>query len=186
MQTMNQLKDSISVYACNGQCSKCGNCCTDFLPVTKKEISKIKRYVKENNIKAENRIIEGNIILQCPFLNQKTKQCNIYEVRPFVCRNFLCSHKDWRRKRKLYMERADYNGTYKNGKIKPIYSMDELVFDNLEFFFYYIESLCRCLPGGTTKENFELVIKKSQRKEILNYIKFKEGGKENAKESTKT
>lgn len=181
MQMLNQLNGNISIYACNGHCSKCGNCCTNFLPITKKEVRKIKQYIKENNIKAENRIINEGIILQCPFLNQKTKKCNIYEARPFVCRDFLCSHKDWRRKRKLYMERADYNGMSKKGEIKPVYSTDELFFDDLQFFFYYVEDLCRNLPGGMTKENFKLVIEKSNRKEILQHIKFKERDEENAK-----
>lgn len=122
------LEDKVTPYACNGKCIQCGECCTNFLPITKKEVSKIKQYIKEHDIKAENRIIENNIILQCPFLNQKTKKCNIYEARPFVCRNFLCSHKDWKKRRILYMQRADYNGIDKKGNITPVYSTDELFF----------------------------------------------------------
>lgn len=168
-QTLNQ--NNITVYSCNGTCSKCGNCCTNFLPVTKKEISKIKQYVKENNIQPENRKFGNNIIMQCPFLNQKTKKCNIYKARPFVCRNFLCSHKDWQRRRGLYMQRADFNGEDRKGILTPVYSMDELIYDNIEFFIYYIQDMCRTL-GGPTKENFELLIKLSKREEFLKYMKY--------------
>lgn len=169
-QILNQTNE-ITVHSCNGTCSKCGNCCTNFLPVTKKEVSKIKQYVKENNIQPENRKKGNNIIMQCPFLNQKTKQCNIYEARPFACRNFLCSHKDWYKRRDLYMQRADYNGVNKKGEYDPVYSMDELIFNNMDFFFYYVQDFCQIL-GGMTQKNFETVIKLSKREEILKYIKY--------------
>lgn len=163
-QVLNE-KDNLNIYACNGACSKCGNCCTNFLPVTKKEVSKIKQYVNDNNIKAENRKIGNNIIMQCPFLNQKTKKCSIYEVRPFVCRDFLCSHSDWKKRRKLYMQRADYNGLDNKGQTK-VYSMDELIYGNLEFFNYYVIDMCRQI-GTETKEGIEKIIRLSGREELL-------------------
>ena len=169
---LNQEINNLNVYACNGTCSKCGNCCTNYLPVTKKEVSKIKEYVTKNNIKPENRKIGNDIKMQCPFLNQKTKRCNIYEARPFVCRNFLCSHKDWQKRRSLYMQRADYNGMNKKGETGSVYSMDELIYNNLEFFFYSVQDFCNMI-GGMTKENFEEVIKLFKREEILKYIKYK-------------
>lgn len=170
-QLLNKEINNINVYSCKGTCSKCGNCCTNFLPVTKKEVSKIKQYVKEKNIQAENRKFDNNIIMQCPFLNQKTKTCNIYEVRPFVCRNFLCSHRDWQKRRKLYMQRADFNGISRKGDLTPVYTMDELIFNNIEFFLYYVKDMCNSL-GGATKENFEKIIKLSKREEILKHIKY--------------
>lgn len=89
IQEISKLINDISVHACNGKCSKCGDCCTNFIPITKKEVKKIKKYVEENNIKAEKRIFENDIYMKCPFLDMKTKQCKIYEVRPFVCRDFF-------------------------------------------------------------------------------------------------
>lgn len=168
-QTLSE-EDNMTVYACNGACSKCGNCCTNFLPITKKEVSKIKQYVKDNNIQAENRKIGRNIIMQCPFLNQQTKKCSIYEVRPFACKNFLCSHKDWKKRRKVYMQRADYNGLDNKGQTK-VYSMDELIYENHEFFIYYVIDMCRQL-GGETKENFERIVRLSGREELLKQIKY--------------
>ena len=68
MKTLNQILDekinNINIYSCNGICSKCGNCCTNFLPITKKEITKIKQYVSENNIQPENRKFGNNIVMQ--------------------------------------------------------------------------------------------------------------------------
>ena len=135
-------------------------------------MEKIKQYVKEHNIKPETRKFGNNIVMQCPFLNQKTKKCNIYEARPFVCRNFLCSHKDWQKRRDLYMQRADYNGIDRKGNITPVYSMDELVYDNMEFFFYYTLDMCNSF-GGLTQENFEMIIRLSKREDILKYIRYK-------------
>lgn len=176
MKSLNQLLDqqinNLNIYSCNGICSKCGNCCTNFLPVTKKEVSKIKKYVKENNIQPENRKLGNSIIMQCPFLNQTTKECNIYEARPFVCRNFLCSHKDWQKRRDLYMKRADFNGIDRKGMITPIYSMDELIYNNIEFFLYFIKDMCNNI-GGLTQENFEMFVRLSKREEILKCIKYK-------------
>ena len=171
-QLLNQQINSINVHSCNGTCSKCGNCCTNFLPVTKKEVSKIKQYVQTHNIQPENRKFGNNIIMQCPFLNQKTKKCNIYESRPFVCRDFLCSHKDWQKRRDLYMQRADFNGIDRKGNITPVYSMDELIYGNIEFFFYYVKDFCNNI-GGLTQENFEKVIILSKREEILKHIRYK-------------
>ena len=38
-------------YCVNGSCSNCGNCCTELIPLTKDEVSLIKAYVKEKQIK---------------------------------------------------------------------------------------------------------------------------------------
>lgn len=72
------------------KCKNCGNCCTDVLFLTPSEISTIKKYIKENKIttaKTQNIFNEDNE--ECPFLNSERK-CNIYEVRPFICKRFTC------------------------------------------------------------------------------------------------
>ena len=53
----------------NGRCSSCGNCCSNILLLTDKEISKIKKYIKENNIKPVNRnsILNNEYKDVCPF-----------------------------------------------------------------------------------------------------------------------
>ena len=76
----------------NGKCSQCGTCCTNILMVSDKEVKKIKKFIKKNNIKLINR---NNVLTQqydntCPFLTKNNK-CMIYEVRPEQCRHFICS-----------------------------------------------------------------------------------------------
>ena len=85
---MEQLID----YTINGECSGCGRCCTNILPLSQKEIQKIKSYIGQKSIKPINRcnllsLTYSNI---CPFLNSE-KKCNIYQVRPEICKKFSCS-----------------------------------------------------------------------------------------------
>lgn len=80
----------------NGQCSQCGNCCGNLLSLTKDEIVKIQRYVKKHKIKPHviNAPLQNPTIdLTCPFLNMEksSERCNIYPVRPYICRRFNCS-----------------------------------------------------------------------------------------------
>lgn len=76
----------------NGNCSGCGKCCTNILAVSEKEIQVIKAYIKKHNIKPINycNVLSNEYINICPFLNSENK-CNIYEVRPEICKRFLCS-----------------------------------------------------------------------------------------------
>lgn len=88
-------------FTCNGKCIGCGECCSNILPMTKQEIERIKAYIKEHNIEEhKNGMFLMNPIcdMTCPFLNDsKDHRCNIYEVRPQICRNFSC-HKENRAK----------------------------------------------------------------------------------------
>ena len=42
----------------NGKCTGCGNCCSNILPMTDKEIEVIRRYIKKNHIKERKQCIE--------------------------------------------------------------------------------------------------------------------------------
>ena len=68
-----------------GHCSRCGGCCPDMLPLSLLEIETIQAYISEHGIKPEAPKSEA-----CPFLNA-LKECNIYEVRPLICRLFKCN-----------------------------------------------------------------------------------------------
>ena len=70
------------------------------------------------------------------------------------------------------MQRADFNGMDRKGNFNPVYSMDELIYGNMEFFFYYVKDFCNNI-GGLTQENFEKVIILSKRENILNHIRYK-------------
>ena len=80
----------------NGKCTGCGNCCSNILPMTDKEIEVIRRHIKKRNIKECKHIMPlANPVLDmtCPFLNtdKKAGKCTIYSVRPSICRCFICS-----------------------------------------------------------------------------------------------
>lgn len=151
---MFNLEGHITDNTCNGRCSQCGECCTIFLPLTKKEVKTIKEYVEKNNIKPKEwRITPEGFHERCCFLTED-KKCSIYEVRPFTCRNFKCNHKDWRKRKELYIKRADYNG--EPGKTK-VATLDELVLNNLQPFMIIVEALM--------KENSELELYK-----VLNFF----------------
>ena len=75
----------------NGKCSKCGECCTNFLPVTKREIDVIGEYVIKNDIKPQTHILVMQNRLTCPYYDGH--KCLIYEVRPLICKEFYCYKK---------------------------------------------------------------------------------------------
>ncbi len=87
-----------------GNCSCCGECCTNFLPVTEKEIDEIQRYVIENNIRPQKQMLIMQNRLSCPYYNGK--KCLVYEARPLICKKFYCYKKvDMESARKLTAEK---------------------------------------------------------------------------------
>ena len=79
----------------DGKCVQCGACCSNFLPMTEREIRIIKAYVRKNGIKPHVHTIpfaEETEDWTCPFMNgdKKTEKCDIYKVRPSVCQMFIC------------------------------------------------------------------------------------------------
>ena len=78
----------------DGQCTHCGECCADLLPLTPGELEKIRRYVKKHNIKEHRQAPfwdRGATDLTCPFRNQQTQRCDVYPARPLICKAFICS-----------------------------------------------------------------------------------------------
>lgn len=93
----------------NGKCTGCGNCCSNLLPMTDKEIEVIRRYIKKHHIKEFKHgipLANPALDMTCPFLNtdKKTEKCMIYEVRPNICRQFSC---DPQQRPQLDMEYAN-------------------------------------------------------------------------------
>lgn len=83
---------------CNGKCTGCGGCCSNILPITEDEIRTIRNYIKRYNIKEQKRLlptVNPNLDMTCPFLDNSKKcdKCMIYEVRPRICRDFICDQK---------------------------------------------------------------------------------------------
>lgn len=92
---MRDMKNGVHDFTENGKCSQCGQCCSNLLPMTDKEIETIRRYIRRHGIKEQKHFIPlaGHTIdLTCPFLDntKKTEKCTIYEVRPAICKCFKC------------------------------------------------------------------------------------------------
>ena len=84
------------VFCKDGKCSNCGECCSNILPLTQKEIKRIKKYISKHNIKpcehVYNVLRDKPVDMICPFRDNVNKRCTIYEVRPLVCRLYMCSN----------------------------------------------------------------------------------------------
>ena len=102
----------------DGKCSGCGECCVDLLPVTPDEFHRIKVYVKKHGIREHRQapfFDPQAIDMSCPFRNAKTRKCEIYPARPYICRTFLCNKTidDARKDRDLiHKERSVYSLKY--------------------------------------------------------------------------
>lgn len=91
LENMLNQKVKITDNSICGHCSKCGECCTNFLPVTQKEIDIIQEYVIANKIRPQKQMLVMQNRLTCPYYNGK--KCLIYEVRPLICKEFYCYKK---------------------------------------------------------------------------------------------
>ena len=87
-QVWQDMKHGVYNFTKDGKCSKCGNCCTALLPITKEELKALQRYVKKHHIQIVRH--EGGIDLTCPFRNDELGICTVYEVRPQICKDFRC------------------------------------------------------------------------------------------------
>lgn len=77
-----------------GECSKCGKCCTSLLPMSEYEINKIKKFVQRKHFVPYDRNTNSEDYVDvCPFLNW-SNECSIYGRRPEVCVWFSCDGSD--------------------------------------------------------------------------------------------
>lgn len=82
----------ITDFTIGGKCSSCGQCCSDLLPMSNKEIKAIKAYVKEHSIKEQRHNYLTGVDMTCPFRDEANRKCLIYTIRPWICRQFMCNH----------------------------------------------------------------------------------------------
>lgn len=89
MNQMQILEDATKITAYPKEaCKGCGSCCAMYLPATKRELKRIRKYAKERGIKPVFQPI------MCPWLGSDGL-CKVYEVRPNICRIYDCrKHKD--------------------------------------------------------------------------------------------
>lgn len=86
---------AVSDFTVNGECSRCGGCCSQSIAMTDAERDAVMEYVKKNGIKPASRSAAGPFAdFLCPFLHEgtdnKPSACAVYDVRPAICRVFRC------------------------------------------------------------------------------------------------
>lgn len=86
------FKREITDYTADGKCSCCGECCSNLLPLSEHEIKRIHKYIEKRHIKAHKRNLPlaEAIDMTCPFRNEEKRICEIYEIRPLICKLFKC------------------------------------------------------------------------------------------------
>lgn len=95
LEVIEEMNSGVFDKTNHGECTQCGACCSNTLPLTKKEVAEIHKYVKANNVKqykhlfpVANRVVD----MTCPFMDDSKlkEKCRIYPVRPEICRQFSC------------------------------------------------------------------------------------------------
>lgn len=130
----------------HNKCSGCGECCPDLLPLSERELSRIKEYARQHNLKENRHFWVGDpyaIDATCPFRNEKERKCDIYPVRPLICREFLCNQpvKKIRHNRDLITQS------------RIVYSLRKEVFGNPESVNLICKALKLKTPGGKHNES---------------------------------
>lgn len=86
------MEATIVDFTKDGKCSNCGECCSNILPMSHKDIKRIKAYIKQHNIKEQRHNALAGIDMTCPFRDEANRKCLIYEIRPAICGQFMCNH----------------------------------------------------------------------------------------------
>lgn len=87
------MEDNVFNFTVDGKCSNCGACCSNFLPMSRKEVERIRAFIKKNNIRESVHLLpvaKTGYDATCPFRDNAGKICTIYPVRPEICKLFIC------------------------------------------------------------------------------------------------
>ena len=160
---------TITDCTCKGECSRCGNCCGLFIPFNDEDITRIKEYVKEHNIKPQDRLnkLTGSFDARCCFYDTKNKVCTIYPVRPFVCKDFICSRENWKQKRDEYERRAKYNSTL-NEMIMATF--DDKIYNDYAPIILYAVTTCQEQDGKVDDKKLLELLMTMGRLDVLYYF----------------
>lgn len=111
-EIIRNMENGVFDFTVNGECSQCGGCCSDTIPVSSKEIKEIRRYVKKHKIEESVHFVPTIAPIEwdmtCPFRDNDNKVCTIYEVRPAICRDFRCD----KSKKKIQANKNLFHGRY--------------------------------------------------------------------------
>lgn len=60
----------------------------------KAKLNGLRDYARKHHLQENKRSFletKGGPDLSCPFRNEHTKQCDVYSVRPLICKEYICS-----------------------------------------------------------------------------------------------
>ena len=119
-QMLATMESGVWDYTENDECSGCGNCCGNILPISSKEIKRIKRYIEKHGIKEQIRrfpTANPTIDMQCPFRDEIGRRCTIYPVRPAICQDFRCDKSE----KEIRLNKALYHGKYSVTDMRAVF-----------------------------------------------------------------
>lgn len=149
------------------KCSRCGECCGLFIPFNDDDILRIRKYVQLHNIKPFNRIdLKNNTFkAHCCFYDENKKECTIYAVRPYVCRDFRCDRKDWKKYRDIYEKQCKYNSSFAKKTI--LATFDDMIYNDYGPIIKYLLDMIMSDNGNVDELKFYNVFKSVNRLDIL-------------------
>lgn len=110
-EMLSDMEHGVFDYTQGGKCSGCGACCSNILPVSKTEISRIRAYIVKHGIREQKHTLPTVIPVTdwtCPFRDSENRKCTIYPVRPAICRDFRCDKPP----QKIEADKNLYQGKY--------------------------------------------------------------------------
>lgn len=80
---IDKMNSGVYDFTDNGKCTQCGACCSNYLPMTQKEIATIHRFVKKHDIKEFKHLFpvsNDTFDMTCPFMDdsKQKEKCRIY------------------------------------------------------------------------------------------------------------
>lgn len=104
----------------NGNCKGCGECCSNFLPLSIMDVVRLRGYLSSHKVEARKQA--GDFDCMCPFLSEK-RECMVYEARPEICRIYRCDK-------------------HKDGKIEPFFGFETAVIRDMRETFCEESPFC--------------------------------------------
>lgn len=98
-EVIKEMKSGVYNYTDkDGNCTRCGNCCSALLPLSTKEYKEIERYVRKHKIKPCDHskglptTVKPGFDYVCPFRDSIKRICTIYDskAKPLICESFKC------------------------------------------------------------------------------------------------
>lgn len=110
-QVMENMKNGVYDCTQGGECSNCGGCCSNLLPVSTKEVKRIREHIRRKHVaESVHRPPTAEPVMDwtCPFRDNEKKICTIYEVRPAICMDFRCD----KPRQQIEADKRMYHGKY--------------------------------------------------------------------------